>query len=191
MQLYSTFSICLNEMRIDSMRRLKIMTDDMPMASGDVFGVNNMLDVLRAFCEEQSVEMPAVRLIEEDDVLWPYAVPLHLVKNGQMDQFDAEVIFLLRDFPERENRQAEACRLSVMAEEFGRPCLLTTRAAYSPQQDIFYRSFSFMKMPITWEDEAGREYEVFLKGQLETGSLANLMKHVEYIGKKIIYHNEL
>ena len=189
MQLYSTFSICLNEMRIDSMRRLKIMTDDVPMASGDVFGVNNMLDVLRAFCEEQSVEMPAVRLIEEDDVLWPYAVPLHLVKNDQMDQFDAEVIFLLRDFPERENRQAEACRLSVMAEEFRRPCLLTTRAAYSPQQDNFYKSFGFMKMPVTWMDEAGREYEVFLKGQLGMSGFVSLMEHVEYIGKELVYGN--
>lgn len=48
-----------------------------------------------------------------------------------------------------------------------------------------------MKMPVTWMDEAGREYEVFLKGLLEMGSFANLMMHVEYIGKKIIYHDEL
>ena len=172
-----------------AMRRLKIMTDDVPMACGDVFGVNDMADALRAFCEEQGVEMPLVRLIEVDDVLRPYAVPLHLVKNDQMDQFDAEVIFLLTDFPEREHREAEACRLSVMAEEFGRPCLLTTRAAYLPRQDSFYERFGFMKMPVTWSDEADNEYEVFLKGQLEMGSFVSLMERVEYIGKEIVYRN--
>lgn len=157
------------------------------MASGDVFGVYDMLDALRAFCREQGMEMPLVRLIEVDDVLRPYAVPLHFVKNDQMDQFDAEVIFLQRDFPERVDREAEACRLSVMAEEFEMPCLLTTRATYSPQQDNFYKSFGFMKMPVTWSDVGGREYEVFLKGQLEMGSFVSLVEHVEYIGREIVY----
>ena len=55
--------------------------------------------------------MPLVRLIEVDDVLIPYAIPLHLVKNDQMDKFDAEVVFLLADFPNKENREAEKCRL--------------------------------------------------------------------------------
>ncbi len=31
------------------MRRLKIMTDDVPMASGDVFGLNDMYDNLQAY----------------------------------------------------------------------------------------------------------------------------------------------
>ncbi len=31
------------------MRRLKIMTDDVPMASGDVFGMNDMYDNLQAY----------------------------------------------------------------------------------------------------------------------------------------------
>ncbi len=163
------------------------MSDDVPMACGDVFEINDMLDRLKAFCREQGIELPIVRLIEVDDVLIPYAIPLHLVKNDQMDQFDAEVVFLLVDFPIIENREAEQCRLKVIAKEFGRPCLLTSKAAFSPQQDIFYRNLGFMKMPVTWSDEAGNVYEVFLNGQLEMGSFVSLMEHVEYIGKEIIY----
>lgn len=169
------------------MRRLKIMKDDVSMACGDVFGVNDMLDRLAAFCREQGIEQPMMRVIEMDGVLRPYFIPLHLVKNDQMKQFDAEVVFLLLDFPNRENREAEECRLSVMAEEFGIPCLLTTKAAFSPWQDNYYWKFGFMKMPVTWSDNAGRVYEVFLKGQLDMGAFANQMERVEYIGKEIIY----
>lgn len=145
------------------------------------------LDRLEVFCREQGIEHPMMRLIDVDDVLRPYAIPLHLSGKDRWEEFDAEVIFLLRDFPERENRKAEECRLSVMAEEFGIPCLLTTKAAFSPRQDNYYWKFGFMKMPVTWSDNAGRVYEVFLKGQLDMGAFANLMERVEYIGKEIIY----
>ena len=37
------------------MRRLKIMSDDVPMACGDVFGINDMLDRLKEFCREQGI----------------------------------------------------------------------------------------------------------------------------------------
>lgn len=145
------------------------------------------LDRLEVFCREQGIERPMMRLIDVDDVLRPYAIPLHLSGKDRWEEFDAEVIFLLRDFPERENQEAEKCRLSVMAEEFGIPCLLTTKAAFSPRQDNHYWKFGFMKMPVTWSDNAGRVYEVFLKGQLDMGAFANLMERVEYIGKEIIY----
>ncbi len=145
------------------------------------------LDALDAFCREQGIERPIIRLIEVDDVLRPYAIPLHLSGKDRWEEFDAEVIFLLRDFPERENQEAEECRMSVMAEEFGIPCLLTTKAAFSPWQDNYYWKFGFMKMPVTWSDNAGRVYEVFLKGQLDMGAFANLMERVEYIGREIIY----
>ena len=145
------------------------------------------LDRLEVFCREQGIEHPMMRLIDVDDVLRPYAIPLHLSGKDRWEEFDAEVIFLLRDFPERENREAEECRLSVMAEEFGIPCLLTTKVAFSPRQDNYYWKFGFMKMPVTWSDNAGRVYEVFLKGQLDMGAFANLMERVEYIGKEIIY----
>ena len=169
------------------MRRLKIMSDDAPMACGDVFGINDMLDGLKEFCREQGIEVPMTRLIEADGVLRPYAVPLHLSGKDRWEEFDAEAIFLLVDFPVREDREAEACRLRVMAEEFEMPCLLTTKAAFSPRQDLFYESFGFMKMPVTWSDEAQREYEVYVKGHIEMGPFANLMERVEYIGKEIVY----
>ena len=35
-----------------------MLRDDVPSARGDVFGVNDMLDALRAFCREQGAEMP-------------------------------------------------------------------------------------------------------------------------------------
>ena len=38
-------------------------------------------------------------------------------------------------------------------------------------------------MPITWEDDAQREYEVFVKGNIDMGPFANLMERMEYIGK--------
>ena len=147
------------------------------------------LDRLEVFCREHGIEHPMMRLIEVDGVLRPYYIPLHLVKNDQMNQFDAEVVFLLVDYPDRENREAEECRLKVVAKEFEGPCLLTTRAAFSPRQDSFYRKFGFMKMPVTWSDEAGREYEVFMKGQMEMNSFVSLMERVEYIGRKIVYRN--
>ncbi len=154
---------------------------------GNKHSLNDMLDRLEEFCRAQGIEVPMTRLIEVDGVLMPYAVPLHLVRNDQMCQYDVEVVFLLVDFPDKEDREAEACRLRVMAEEFERPCLLTTRAAFSPRQDQFYRKFGFMKMPVTWSDDADREYEVFVKGQLEMGSFVGLMEFVEYIGKEIVY----
>lgn len=170
----------------NNMRRQKIMQENYNPPINP-FGTDMMLDALKVFCIEQGMELPIVRLIEVDGVLMPYAIPLHLVKNDQMDQFDAEVVFLLVDFPNKENREAEKCRLRVIAEEFGRPCLLTMKAAFSPHQDNFYRNLGFMKMPVTWSDEAGNVYEVFLKDQLEMGSFVSLMEHVEYIGKEIIY----
>ena len=149
--------------------------------------LTDMLDRLEAFCREQGIELPMTRLIEVDGVLRPYFIPLHLVKNDQMNQFDAEVVFLLVDFPNRENREAEACRLKVVAKEFERPCLLTTRAAFSPRQDQFYGSLGFMKMPVTWSDEADNVYEVFAKGELNMDSFVSLMEHVEYIGREIVF----
>lgn len=41
-----------------------MLRDDVPSARGDVFGVNDMLDALRAFCREQGAEMSLVRLME-------------------------------------------------------------------------------------------------------------------------------
>lgn len=40
--------------RPHKMRRLKIMSDDVPMACGDVFGVNSMYDNLQAFARSKN-----------------------------------------------------------------------------------------------------------------------------------------
>ena len=141
----------------------------------------DMLDRLEEFCREQGIEVPMMRLIEVDGVLRPYFIPLHLGKNDQMCQYDVEVIFLLVDFPNKEDREAEASRLRVMAEEFEMTCLLTTRAAFSPRQDKFYGSFGFMKMPVTWSDEAQRDYEVYVKGDMLMDTFAYVMEQVEYV----------
>lgn len=169
------------------MRRLKIMSDDVPMACGNVFGINDMLDRLKEFCRAQGIEVPMTRLIEVDGVLRPYFIPLHLVRNDQMCQYDVEVVFLLVDFPDKEDREVEACRLKVMTKEFERPCLLTTRAAFSPRQDQFYRKFGFMKMPVTWSDEAQRDYEVYVKGDILMDTFAYAMEQMKYIGREILY----
>lgn len=131
----------------------------------------------------------------EGGCLMPYAAVLHLHGKDCWEEFEARAIFLLTDFSERENREMERSKLEIAFRDFGEPVVLTTRMpeGLSRQRNNlnFYRSVGMTRMPITWEDEAGREYEVFLKGQLETGSLANLMMHVEYIGKKIVYNDEL
>lgn len=147
----------------------------------------DMLDRLKAFCGVQGIEVPITRLIEVDGVLRPYFIPLHLVKNDQMCQYDVEVVFLLVDFPDKEDREAEACRLRVMAEEFEMPCLLTTRAAFSPWQDSFYKNLGFMKMPVTWSDEAQRDYEVYVKGDMMMDTFAYAMEQMKYIGREIVY----
>ena len=184
-----------------SMRRLKITTDyfNPPV---DPFGTDRMTDALKVFCREQGMDSPEFWIINPDryvdpegGCLMPYAAVLHLHGKDCWEEFETRAIFLLTDFSERENREMERSKQEIAFRDFGEPVVLTTRMpeGLSRQRNNlnFYRSVGMTRMPVTWEDEAGRVYEVFLKGQLETGSLANLMKHVEYIGKKIIYHDEL
>lgn len=59
----------------------------------------------------------------------------------------------------------ERSKLEIAFRDLGEPVVLTTR------------------MPITWEDEAQREYEVYVKGHIDMGPFANLMERMEYIGK--------
>jgi hypothetical protein len=59
----------------------------------------------------------------------------------------------------------ERSKLEIAFRDLGEPVVLTTR------------------MPITWEDDAQCEYEVFVKGHIDMGPFANLMERVEYIGK--------
>lgn len=100
------------------------------------------------------------------------------------------MIFLLKDFSERENREAEKRLLNHMFEELGEPVVLTIKAETSPRQQLFFKHVGLMKMPVTWADYQQNEYVVYAKGKLEMGGFVNLMERVEYIGKEIVYKEE-
>jgi hypothetical protein len=81
----------------------------------------------------------------------------------------------------------ERSKLEIAFRDLGEPVVLTTRMpeGLSRQRNNldFYRSVGMTRMPITWEDEAQREYEVYVKGYIDMGPFANLMERMEYIGK--------
>ena len=96
----------------------------------------------------------------------------------------------MKDFSERENREAEERLLNHMFEELGEPVVLTVKAVASPNQLRFFKHVGIMKMPVTWADYQQKEYVVYAKGNLEMGGFVNLMERVEYIGKEIVYKDE-
>lgn len=169
------------------MRRLKIMRDDVPMACGDVFGTDDLQDRLKAFCREQGLEMPRFRIFPPNGVYMCYAVSLHLTGKDRWEEFDAKVIYLLKDLNEIGNSEALANRLRCMFEDLGMPVVLTVKADESNSQQRFFKSLGMMRMPVTWSDENHRDYEVYTKGNIEMGGFVNLMERVEFIGKEIVY----
>ena len=170
------------------MRRLKIMSDDVPMASGDEFGVNDLQDRLKAFCREQGIEAPRFWISPPDGYYICHAVSLHLKGKDRWEEFDVNVIFVLKDFSTRDNREMEANRLRCMFDDLGEPIVLTSKRAELPSnQKRFYNSIGLIKMPVTWSDKNHNEFEVYAKGHLEMGGFVNLMERVEYIGKEIVY----
>ncbi len=156
--------------------------------SGDVFGVNNLQDRLKVFCREHGIEAPTFWVFPLDECYVCHAVSLHLNGMDRWEEFDANVIFVLKDFSEREDRKIEAGRLQCMFEELGEPVLLTAKTAERPDcQQRFYKQVGLTKAPVTWSDEELNVYEVYVKGQLEMGGFVNLMERVEYIGKEMVY----
>ena len=63
------------------LRKLKIMSEDVPMASGDVWGVNDLQDRLKAFCREQGFEAPRFWVFPPDGCYVCHAVSLHLTSK--------------------------------------------------------------------------------------------------------------
>lgn len=170
------------------MRKLKIMSEDVPIASGDVFGVNDLQDRLKAFCREQGLDAPRFWVFPPDGCYVCHAVSLHLVSKDKQFEYDARAIFGLKDFSGMANRDAEAIRLLCMFEELGEPILLTSKVAENPDsQHCFLKSVGLTKIPVTWSDYHQNEYEVYAKGQLIMDEFASLMEWVEYIGKEIVY----
>ena len=157
------------------------------MDISDSFGMNDLQDRLKRFCKEQSLDVPQFWIIQPVGYYMGYAASLHLSGKERWEEFDAKVIFLLKDFSDRENREAEERLLNHMFEELGEPVVLTVKAVASPHQQQFFKHVGLMKMPVTWADYQQKEYVVYAKGNLEMGGFVNLMERVEYIGKEIVY----
>lgn len=139
------------------------------------------------FCKEQSLDNPQFWIIQPDGYYMGYAISLHLNGKDRWEEFDAKVIFLLKDYSDRENRKAEEKLLKHMFEELGEPIVLTVKEVESPNQLFSLKSIGLMKMPVTWSDTCQNMYDVYAKGNLEMGGFVNLMERVEYIGKEIVY----
>ncbi len=170
------------------MRRLKIMSEDVPMASGDVFGVSDLQDRMKAFCREQGLEMPRFRIFPPNGFYMCYAVSLHLTGKDRWEAFDANVVYLLKDLDEIGNNEALGNRLRCMFEDLGEPIVLTAKIAKRPfSQQRFYKSIGLVRTPVTWSDYHQNDYEAYVKGKLEMGGFVNLMERIEYIGKEIVY----
>jgi len=179
------------------MRHLKIMPEDYEPLR-DPFGMDALCGGLKAFCREQGMDAPQFWIINPDryidtdgGCLMPYAAVLHLSGKDRWEEFEASAIFLLTDFSERVNREMERSKLEIAFRDLGEPVVLTTRMpeGLSRQRNNlnFYRSVGMTRMPITWEDDAQHEYEVYVKGRIDMGPFANLMERMEYIGKEIVY----
>ena len=169
------------------MKRLKIMQED-PVSFNDLFGMNDLQDRLKMFCKEQSLDNPQFWVIKPDEYYMGYAVSLHLSGKDRWEEFDAKVIYVLRDFSDRENREVEERLLNHMFEEIEEPIVLTIKEVESPNQLRFLKGIGLMKMPVTWSDTCQNMYDVYAKGNLEMGGFVNLMERIEYIGKEIVYN---
>ena len=169
------------------MRHLKIMSDDVPMVCGDVFGVNDLHDRLQVFCKEQEIEMPRFLVFPTDGVMMCYAVSLRLKVKDQWEEYDAQTVFMLKSLNEIGNLDALQNRLSYMLKELGEPIILTIKSDVASHQQQFFKDIGVMGMRVTWTDNGQKVYEVFVKGQLIMDEFVTLMEHVEYIGKEIIY----
>ena len=162
------------------MKRLKIMQED-PVSFNDLFGMNDLQDRLKMFCKEQSLDNPQFWVIKPDEYYMGYAVSLHLSGKDRWEEFDAKVIYVLRDFSDRENREVEERLLNHMFEEIEEPIVLTIKEVESPNQLCFLKGIGLMKMPVTWSDTCQNVYDVYAKGNLEMGGFVNLMERIEYI----------
>jgi len=153
----------------------------------DPFGMNHLQDRLKMFCKEQGLDIPQFWIIKPDDYHMGYAVSMHLSGKDRWEEFDAKVIYVLRDFSDRENREIEERLLNHMFEEIEEPIVLTIKEMESPNQLHFLKGIGLMKMPVTWSDTCQNMYDVYAKGNLEMGGFVNLMERIEYIGKEIVF----
>lgn len=163
------------------------MSDDVPIASGNVFGVNNMYNNLQAFCKKQEWCMPRFWAFSPKGVMMCYAVSIHLKGEDKWEKYDAKTVFMLISLNEIGNLDVLENRLGCMLEELGEPIILTIKSDENPIQQQFFKGVGLIKMPVTWTDSCQNVYDVYLKGQLEMGGFVNLMERLEYIGTEIVY----
>lgn len=156
----------------------------------DPFGMNDLQDRLKLLCKEQGMDMPQFWIIKPDEYYMGYAVSLHLSGKDRWEEFDANVVYVLRDFSDRENREVEERLLKHMFEEIEEPIVLTIKEVESTNQLRFLKGIGLMKIPVTWSDTSQNVYNVYAKGNLEMGGFVNLMERIEYIGKEIVYKEE-
>ena len=169
------------------MRRLKITSDDVPMACADDFENVDLQDRIKVFCREQGLEMPRFWVFPPDGVLICHAVSLHLTGKDRWEEFDANVVYLLKDLDEVGNNEALANRLRCMFEDLGEPIVLTVKANETSHQQHFFKGLGMTKMPVTWADGHQQDYEVYAQGEINMGGFVNMMERVKYIGKEIVY----
>lgn len=163
------------------------MSDDVPIASGNVFGVNNMYNNLQAFCKKQGWCMPRFWAFSPKGVMMCYAVSIHLKGEDKWEKYDAKTVFMLISLNEIGNLDVLENRLGCMLEELGEPIVLTIKSDENPIQQQFFKGIGLIKMPVTWTDSCQNVYDVYLKGQLEMGGFVNLMERIEYIGTEIVH----
>ena len=154
----------------------------------DPFGMNDLQDRLKLFFFFFGLDIPQFWIIKPDEYYMGYAVSLHLSGKDRWEEFDANVVYVLRDFSDRENREVEERLLNHMFEEIEEPIVLTIKEVESPNQLRFLKGIGLMKMPVTWSDTCQNVYDVYAKGNLEMGGFVNLMERIEYIGKEIVYN---
>jgi len=163
------------------------MQEDMDIPK-DPFGVEDLQNSLKSFCREQGIETPQFWIFPPDGYYICHAVSLHMNSKDRWEEFNATIIYVLKDFSLRENREMEKNRYRCMFEELGEPIVMTSKIAESANnQHLFYKSIGLIKMPVTWSDNNHNEYEIYTKGNLEMGGFVNLMERVEYIGKEYVY----
>ena len=137
-----------------------------------------MTNELKAYCKEHDYGIPKY---------WPanytndYAVSLLMVGNDQLEEFDANIVFLLG-----EHGKNEAKLLDQILDELKEPVVLTIPLAVSAYQQKLYKSFGLVLVPVRWTCKNQEEYEVYIKGQMNMGGFANLMDNVENIGGHVV-----
>lgn len=150
--------------------------------------MNDLQDRLKKFCKEQGMDIPQFWIIQPDGYYMGYAASLHLSGKDRWEEFAVNLVYVLRDFSDRENREVEERLLNHMFEEIEEPIVLTIKEVESPNQLRFLKGIGLMKMPVTWSDTCQNVYDVYAKGNLEMGGFVNLMERIEYIGKEIVYN---